>query len=44
MRFQTAGNVGANIGGIRTADGSEEHGGDSFDARDLEPSGGISRI
>ena len=32
MSFPTAGGVGANVGDFRPADGSEGHGGSSFDA------------
>jgi len=43
MRFPTTGKVGENIGDFRPTDSFEGYGGDSFDARDREPLGGISR-
>lgn len=44
MCFSTTGNVGANVGGFRSTDGSEELGGASFNARYREPLEGISRV
>ena len=44
MRFPTTTNVGANVGGFRPTDGSEGHGGDSFDARYREHLGDITRV
>lgn len=44
MRSPTTRNMESNVGGFRSIDGSEGHGGASSDASDLEPLGGISRI
>ena len=44
MYFPVTGNVESNFDGLRPADGSEGCRGDSFDARDREPLGGIPRV
>lgn len=38
------GHVGTNVCGYRLADGSQGNKGASFDARDRDPLGGISRV
>lgn len=43
MHFPTTRIVGINVCGFRLTDGSEERCRSSFDARDKEPLGGISR-